>query len=181
MSLAPPSIDEVKDLFSQLLGPPEGETVRTATTVDFTRFEQEVGIVITPDQQSWLSLVNGTVKGPGGLYGICLTGALDISCLLEINQNWLQKKWLPVAGDGCGNHYLQNADPGSPFFGFVFFVDSGEPDEIAYFVASTLWHFLRSLFCYDLGQERRWPFDPDHVLHIDPDLGRVPTEQLPWK
>jgi hypothetical protein len=180
MILSPPNIDEVKGLFSQLQGPPEGETVRTATANDFAEFKQEFDLVITPDQQGWLSFVNGTVKGPGGLYGIYLAGAFDVNSLFKIHPNWPKQKWLPVAGDGCGNHYLQNADSTSPFFGFVFFVDSSEPDEITYFVASTLWHFLCSLFRYDLGQEKRWPFDPSYVLGIDPDLRRVPLARLPW-
>jgi hypothetical protein len=90
---------------------------------------------------------------------------------------WHDRRFVPVAGDGCGNYYVSDASLGltvSP----IFFVDTFvNPLQPAYVVASNLWLFLRFLFMKDLGKSR-WPFSREEVLANDPAILHVSTAPL---
>lgn len=124
--------------------------------------------------------MNGPCIGPGGLYGIRTErGSLDAIEIVAGYPTWISSGWLPVAGDGCGNFYviLMSAHGGCPV-GFIETIAS--TDQIAYVVASDLWHFLTGLLERELG-DRDWPFMRDYVLRRDPKLAECKMAPLPWE
>jgi hypothetical protein len=65
---------------------------------------------------------------------------LDIAAHLDLHPQWRELGWLPVAGDGCGNHYVLVRG------GEVAFVESVcDPDDVASIAGAGLWMFLRTL------------------------------------
>ena len=93
---------------------------------------------------------------------------------------WKSKKWIPIAGDGCGNYYLlatsHEYGRGRP----VFFVDTHEdPNEPSYLVASDLWHFMSFLLRKELG-ESAWPFRKEFVVEEDPAIESYHGLRYPW-
>jgi hypothetical protein len=139
-----------------------------------------LGIALPGDLQSWLRLNRGDVIGPGGVFGIRPNwDFVDITSRLADYPGWLERGWLPVAGDGCGNFYVLETT--GPLAGFVGFVDTiSDPDGFAYVAASGLWQFM----CFLLEAERddyrsAWPFDRKYVLTQDPNLATAPSELQP--
>jgi len=105
---------------------------------------------------------------------------LDVEGYLDTYPLWPDKKWLPVAGDGCGNTYVLIADPSDPLYLSVCFIDSAEPDMISYIVASGIWYFIQFLIEKEKGEELHWPFDKEYVSSIDPDMLELEPTLLPW-
>ena len=124
---------------------------------------------------------NGPCVGPGGLYGIkTIRKHLDIEVYLEMFPGWQTKKWIPIAGDGCGNHYIlaTQDDYGAGFP--VLFIDCSMDDESpAFIVASDIGHFLAFLLGKELGVSG-WPFDEASVVHADPSIRHFQGVALPW-
>ncbi|MCG3126416.1 MAG: hypothetical protein CHACPFDD_01251 [Phycisphaerae bacterium] len=94
---------------------------------------------------------------------------------------WMQRGWIPIAGDGCGSYYLMPSrndfGPGYP----VIFCDHVDGlTAPTYIVASDLWHFIDFYLREDLGEER-WPFDRDFVTQKDPLITAFHGVALPWK
>lgn len=108
--------------------------------------------------------------------------------LMTYRQYWFRSTgFWPVSGDGCGNYYvlrnlLKSEDAESP----VAFLDHEQSfTEPAYYVASSYAHccfFQMVRLCaqendrslipdfHGVLTPQSWPFDPDFVLHYDPDL-----------
>lgn len=175
------SYETVLDLLEKVPLPPEGEKRQGASAEEMETLAATLGYFLPRELETWLMHVNGTLAGPGGIYG---TGScrefLDLQVVLELHPYWKARKWIPVAGDGMGNHYVLDASgtKAQP----VYFIDTHEdPEQLAYAVASSLPLFLVQLLRDELGQTG-WPFQAQHVLGFDPTLEEVvPKRLLPWR
>lgn len=162
---------------------PPGEGLPSGVSDEDCRaFELRTGILMPPDLRKWLKMCNGPCVGAGGLYGLRTAREhLDIELQLGMHPQWQQAKWIPIAGDGCGNSFVTTTrndfGVGSP----VLFVDCGSsPDTPAYIVASSIGHFLVFFLGIEVGK-RGWPFDPDVVTQMDPSITAYTGVALPWK
>jgi hypothetical protein len=128
----------VKRLLDQVQLPPESDRPCGTDDRDLRDFEERTGLRLPEALDAWLRECNGALMGPGGLYGIRppQTG-LDIEMPLERHPGWLQRGWIPVPGDGVGNHYVVTTEISSEPEGIVLFLEEMEnPHEPAYVVAS---------------------------------------------
>ncbi|MFI5713381.1 SMI1/KNR4 family protein [Kribbella sp. NPDC051620] len=173
------------DLPSDVGWPPTG-----ATTVDLQRLRDDLGFEPPAVLTRWLSICNGSLAGEGGLLGANLSGPrehLDMSFCLDLLPGWRERRWLPVAGDGCGDYYVLDASQSHYPGDAIFFVDQSDYDALDYAVASDLPTFLRQhLLCLldpdpELDSTPRWPFDRAITLAVDPRLAELRTPRLlPW-
>ena len=149
---------------------------------DLDGFAQRTGIVPPPDLRAWLKICNGPCVGPGGLFGIRKASLhLNIESYLDLFPFWKRAKWIPIAGDGCGNYYVV---PTQGEFGRgvpVLFIDTHESSESpAFVVASDVGHFLAFLLEFELGN-RSWPFSERAVTDKDPAILDFAGAPLPWE
>lgn len=171
---------QIWDLLSKVPMPPE-ELPEGINDHECDVFEKRTGIRLPADLRDWLKLCNGPCAGPGGFFGIRpWRSDLDIEAILELYPEWEAKKWIPVAGDGCGNYYVmpteQEFGPGFP----VFFIEAEESRELPqYIAASDLGHFLIAILQRELNI-KGWPFDRDFVMQSDPEITRFHSVKLPW-
>ena len=146
------------------------------------RFSARTGIALPDELREWLKLSNGPCVGPGGLYGIeTYRKHLDIEMYLALFPSWRTKGWIPIAGDGCGNHYVvatrQEYGEGFP----VLFVDCGnDPESPAFIAASSIGHFLKFLLEKEL-RVSGGPFDEVRVVQADPEIRRFQGVAPPWE
>ena len=97
--------EQILELLYQVPRPPEESVPLGVTDEELAQFEERTGLVVPAMLRSWLSLTNGPCVGPGGFYGIHpLRSHLDIEGYLSQFPDWKKREWIPVAGDGCGNH-----------------------------------------------------------------------------
>ncbi len=172
---------EVLRLLAKVPAPPNAGIPSGVLGSRLEPFEQRTGLKVPTNLRDWLTTCNGPCVGPGGVYGIePEREAFDIEQLMRLRPIWLEKGWIPVAGDGCGNCYVV---PSRNDFGVgepVVFVDTMEDDGVpAYIVASDIWRFLKFLFMQELS-ETGWPFEREEVSHLDPDILNFGGVALPW-
>lgn len=172
----------IRELLRLVPGPP-GEPIPAGIgDIEFADFQRRTGLELPEDVKSFLRITNGPCVGPGGLYGIRpIRSNLAINSVLSGRPEWEKRKWIPIAGDGCGNQYLlataQEFGPGFP----VFFVDViREPNLPTYIVGSEIGRFLIFLLERELG-EKRWPFNKEYVTQNDPAIVRFSGLPLPWE
>ncbi|MCE2754248.1 MAG: SMI1/KNR4 family protein [Pirellula sp.] len=172
------ALEHVVAILPELEKPP-GESIPSGLgQADVDGVESRIGFSLPGSFRTWLKTTNGPCVGPGGIVGVDTARELqNLESIYELYPKWKAKRWVPVAGDGCGNYYVlvhveYDSEP-------VVFVDIIEnPDEPAFIVASDLWHFLDFLFRKDMGKSR-WPFDKAEVVERDPKI--LKTElMLPW-
>lgn len=171
-------LDDVVSWLAKLELPP-GERVPLGTVEsDLDQAEERIGFKLPNSFRSWLTNTNGPCVGPGGIVGIGISrGLQDLESIYELYPNWRANRWVPVAGDGCGNYYVLIS--GEYDLVPVVFVDVIEnADKPAFVVASNLYQFLVFLFRRDLG-ESRWPFDKNEVIGTDPKILELGIA-LPW-
>ncbi|HEY0693985.1 MAG TPA: SMI1/KNR4 family protein [Kribbella sp.] len=174
--------DEVLDLLAEVERPPSRRPVAGAADEQLDGLCRALAFEPPAELLDWLRVCNGVIAGPGGIYGADPPeNFLDIGGVLELLPSWRENRWIPVAGDGTGNHYVLDATRQHLDRDAVYFVDVMEdPDALSYLVASSLERFLRFLLLADLG-DRRWPFDEEHVSAEDPAIVAVgPASLLPW-
>jgi hypothetical protein len=138
-----------------------------------TRFPEEL--------VEWLGVSNGPCVGPGGLFGV-ETGRdfLDIEYVTRLFPHWIDKGWIPVAGDGNGNYYVLLNESDRHPVGFV--EASVDADSLGFVVASSLSKFLEALLKKEVGRDTGWPFDRATVVAHDPEIQRLGSEfTLPWE
>ena len=131
----------------------------------------------------WLKRCNGVLAGPGGLNGWgAVPDFLDFKYNLEMYPSWRHRMWLPVAGDGNGNHFIFDGSSEHIDTGGVFFVDIHESDDdLSYIVGSSLQKFLYFLLESELDRTP-WPFGRDFMLARDSMIDSVsPRHLLPWE
>ena len=172
---------KIRELLVKAPQPPEDTLPNGLSTADCDAFEQRTGIRMPDDLRQWLVIANGPCIGPGGLYGICPRRPhLDMEGLLARFPHWAERQWIPVAGDGCGNHYViatqQEYGDGYP----VLFVDtSSNPDSPSFIIASDIGHFLVGLLEKELGA-KDWPFNQAYVIKADPEIRSFYNLPFPW-
>ncbi|GAA3599519.1 SMI1/KNR4 family protein [Kribbella ginsengisoli] len=139
--------DEVLRLIAEQ-DPPldDGRPPTGATPTDLRHLRDDLGFDLPESLTRWLSTCNGSFAGQGGLFGANLAGPrefLDISSYVALRPSWRHHRWIPVAGDGCGDYYILDASR-SHFPGdVIFFVDQSDYDALDHAVASDLPTFLR--------------------------------------
>jgi hypothetical protein len=174
--------DAILKLLAQVPKNPDEPLPGGLLDEDLDRFAQRTGIAPPPDLRAWLKLCNGPCVGPGGLFGIRnATSTLNIESYLDLFPSWKIAKWIPIAGDGCGNYYVEPTQ-GEFGRGFpVLFIDTHESSELPTFiVASDLGHFLAFILESELGN-RSWPFCKREVTEKDPAILGFTGVPLPWK
>jgi hypothetical protein len=174
-------IERVRELLGKVPKPPEDALPGGVEDNDCNDFQLRSGIILPHDLRVWLKLANGPCVGPGGLYGIHpFRDHLDMEVFLSLFPSWRERGWIPIAGDGCGNHFVlpTNQAYGNGFP--VLFVDTSfSPDSVSYIAASDLGHFLVFLLGRELGN-RGWPFDKDFVMLSDPRIVQFRGVDFPW-
>jgi hypothetical protein len=143
--------------------------------------ENWFGFALPKELRDWLRHCNGPCVGPGGLLGVGTPNpAFDIQRCVAGHPGWAEHKFLPVAGDGCGNYYVIAPDPHQSVPHPVVLVDTiHDPLAPSYVVGSDLWHFLRFLFLRELGRSK-WPFAREEVCATDPKVLNVSIAPFPW-
>lgn len=172
----------IRDLLVRVPGPPGEDLPKGIGDADFDGFSMRTGIAIPGPLREFLTMTNGPCVGPGGLFGIrTLRPHLDMESYLESHPTWKIRRWIPIAGDGCGNYYVLCTQgefgPGLP----VVFIDTSMSDgSPSFIVASDLRHFLTFLLEKELGR-KEWPFDKTTVTQRDPDIVSFHDVRLPWE
>ncbi len=151
--------------------------------------EKRLGVRFPSQLKAWLKTFNGMRAPPGNFYGISPNCEGD--CIEEMMESdfpdYRSRKWIPVAGDGCGNHYV--IPYGADVAPILFVATTSCHDAAAYVVASDLEHFLELVFEHeirickgDLGAfTPDWPFDEQFVRERDPQIARFNSVPLPWE
>ena len=174
--------EQILELLYQVPRPPEESVPLGVTDEELAQFEERTGLVVPAMLRSWLSLTNGPCVGPGGFYGIHpLRSHLDIEGYLSQFPDWKKREWIPVAGDGCGNHYII---PTQNEFGLgnpVVFVDVGRAVESpSYVVASDIDHFVLGTLRKEMD-DTGWPFNRERTLAFDHRISDFHAVPFPWK
>jgi hypothetical protein len=174
-------IEQISELLNQVPRPPEDPIPSGVTDEEIAQFEDRTAIIVPAMLRSWLRVTNGPCVGPGGFYGIRpLRSHLDIEESLKQYPDWSKRQWIPVAGDGCGHHYII---PTQNEFGLgypVLFIDVGMAvDSPSYVVASDLEHFIVGILRKEIG-DTGWPFRRTNTLTFDPQLLGYHGVPFPW-
>ncbi|MGZ4428829.1 MAG: SMI1/KNR4 family protein [Nocardioidaceae bacterium] len=105
---------------------PDEPGVLGAGDEDLEDLEVRLGHRLPPPLRQWLRICRGATIGPGGFFGNRPDKpSLDIPFYLSLFPEWKANRWLPIAGDGCGNYFVL-LDSGQ-----VGFVDTmSDPDAI---------------------------------------------------
>lgn len=175
---------EVLTLLATAPGLDEGQPPITGATSDDLRvLREQLGFDLPEQLVDWLMVCNGSLAGPGGLFGANQQNDfLDIAG--RMYDGWHGRRWIPVAGDGCGDFYVLDASRTHLPTGGIFFVDQSDYDALCYLLATNLEVFFRQLLLDDRdpGEGNGWPFDSKRTLAADPRLVEVqPQRLLPWR
>ncbi len=186
---------------------PLGETLvlEPVTIAQVEEFEQKFRLELPIELKEWLFIANGANVNPGGVFGL-----KDFAQDYSWHPNWLSKKWIPIASDGCGDSWILACGEtiSSSSTHPVFFIDQCDLDKPAYVVASGLWKFLRFLLedeiihqkfppvldtesenwhesmrnrLHDSTRRDYWPFTKEMVLQNDPCLNDYTgVVPFPW-
>lgn len=174
-------VELIRDLLSRVPSPPEQALPAGISDEDLAGFERRTSISLPNDVRDWLAITNGPCVGPGGLYGVrSRRRDLDIETFLDLFPSWRAHKWIPIAGDGCGNYYViaTQSEFGSGF-PVLFIEPSVSTESPSYIVASGIGMFLVFLLESELGV-RGWPFNEKYVSCADPEITRFVGLPLPW-
>jgi hypothetical protein len=172
----------IQELLAKVPAPLGESLPEGVTDSSIDSFIHRAGLRVPADLREWLQLTNGPCVGPGGLFGIrTARDYLDMEFHLQLHPSWKHKKWIPIAGDGCGNYYImptnQEYGPGFP----VLFIDTIKSGELpAYIVASDVEHFLVFLLQRELGN-KAWPFNEKLVTEADPRIRDFVGLPYPWR
>ena len=141
---------------------------------ELARFEREFRLTLPEQLVAWLKLSNGIVLSGGYLYPLDSGPSADsIAQSIREHPEILGSGMLPVAGDGCGNHYaMLLTHPRQP----IVYVQLEEPDKPAFVVASSVWALVQ----FFLLDDKRWWTDKNWVLQIDPAVAEFAPLGLRW-
>ena len=171
-------LEDVIAILPKLERPPGERIPDGLAQIEIDSIECRIGFQLPSLFRKWLMTTNGPCVGPGGIVGAKTPRELqNLESIYDLHPNWKINRWVPVAGDGCGNYYLllANQRDVSPVVFVDVMKDSNKP---TFIVGSNLWKFFLFLFLSELG-ESRWPFDREEVLKIDPQIASTPF-LLPW-
>ena len=167
-----------------------------ATDEMITAFTERTGIAVPPDLCDWWKTCNGA-RLADGLWGIDNGDPhRDVYVKYDTFNEWRDLKWIPIAGDGCGNHYVQAASEVFVKHNPILFVEPIlDPKIPQYIVASGVWQFLFFILSYSAFSSAKiasrrtsvehsesfwWPSDRDKVLSVDPDVANFNQFPFPW-
>ncbi len=170
----------IANLLLQVPKAPDQPLPAGLTDQELDDFTRTVGVSIPPEQADLLRLWNGPCVGPGGVFGVrTALDSLDLIQLYDSHPDWREKRWAPIAGDGCGNYYVAIArNEGWPVVFIDTMEDSGSP---AYIVASGVFRFMIALLEREL-EDTGWPFNEARVTASDPSITNyAETFPLPWR
>lgn len=164
--------DDVLELLKRTQDPDAGPIVG-ATDDEIRSLETAIGMSLPESLKSWLRVCRSSLGGEGGIYGTSQSHSefLNIDARLDLYPTWRELGWIPIAGDGCGNQYVIVDYEGREAVAFIEAVV--DPEQIAYFTATTLDIFLREMLhemLRDEADKSGWPFDRNYVQRVDPDL-----------
>lgn len=179
--LSEPTIPSLLAAARSAPAPPGYELPAGADDETLDAFERRTCLPLPAALRAWWGAVNGAQLGPGGLFGVRETDDfLSAERYLRLFPHWRASGWIPVAGNGLGDHWVTAPGPRGDA-GWVAFVDcDDDPHRIRSYVASDVLRFLRFLLAQEQG-EKRWPSDRDFVLAEDPALADVPEALAPWR
>ena len=140
---------------------PEDTLPKGATLQQLDDFEARTSLRLPHQIKDCLLLCNGPCVAEGGVYGIRADRPfLDIETYLNDCPEWLKNKWLPVAGDSCGNTYVAVLNSGNLDSCPVFFIDhETDGNTLSHQIAPDFWTFLVWLFRRDLNQKQHRVLD----------------------
>ncbi|MGH3342120.1 MAG: SMI1/KNR4 family protein [Carbonactinosporaceae bacterium] len=175
-------VEGVMALVERAVAEGEEEPHPGASPEQIAELQRALGFPMPGELATWLRLCNSSVGLHGIFYG---TGNqrpdLNIEWHLDRHPYWRDQRWIPVADDSCGNHYVIDCSQHLTATPAAYFIDHTEDeDSLAYAVAATLPSLLRFLLEEDLevpGYEG-WPFDANYVLSKDPDLSTIKDPSL---
>ena len=106
-------------------------------------FTVRTGIAVPLDLRDWWKTCNGA-RVANGLWGIDNGDSnRNVYSLYDTFGVWRDLKWIPIAGDGCGNYYVQVATEVFKKHNPILFVEPLlGPENAQYVVASGVWQFL---------------------------------------
>ncbi|MFG0285954.1 MAG: SMI1/KNR4 family protein [Phycisphaerales bacterium JB039] len=141
---------------------------------ELTHFEREFRLTLPEQLVAWLKLSNGILLSGGYLYPLDGDSSADsIAQSIREHPEILGSGMLPVAGDGCGNHYaMLLKDPRQP----IVYVQLEEPDTPAFVVASSIWALVQ----FFLLNDTRWWTDKEWALQVDPAVAEFAPLGLRW-
>jgi cell wall assembly regulator SMI1 len=188
---------KIKEMLAQLEWPRHIEPPRQPGPLgdaEFDAFEDRIGIRVPDDLREWLKISNGAFVGTVPVFGVHPPSyPLSMEKLFEIYPSWREKKWIPVASDGCGNYYvIPTQGEYGEGFPIVFVEAVTDYETPKYIVASDLSHFLIFLIedeqllmkmePLDLleGEPTPWPFDEQKVVNDDPAILNFRDVRVPW-
>lgn len=100
------TLARIAELIDGAVRAPE-ETLIGATGKELEVLEERLGRRVPDDLRALLTVCNGGAIGPGGIYGQRPERTeLDLPSVAASYPQWARHGWLPVAGDGCGNHWV---------------------------------------------------------------------------
>jgi hypothetical protein len=156
--------------------------------------EKQLTDILPPELLEWLPRATKAIPDERGSiesfndYGAIVsyfsTGGLaarisspDIAeSIVKHMEGWLERRWLPIASDGCGDYFLLiEHSPGRRIV--VFWDQSNDYDEYDYVYASNLWHFLAGALSKPRG---KWPFKEKSTLAFDPGMGDLKGVRFGW-
>lgn len=161
------------------------------TLEEIAQSERRLGIRFPQALKQWLAVCNGAHTTFGDLYGVPTStkggrGTIEAIATMWNDAGWLQRGWIPIANDGCGNFYVIAYDHGTRDYAVAFIDTMENPQTLSYAVASSLLPFVAAFFLKDINLEIPaskqviWPFDEYWVRENDPALFEVTVAALPW-
>ncbi|MFO0975738.1 MAG: SMI1/KNR4 family protein [Planctomycetaceae bacterium] len=163
-------------LFDSARRPLSEGKLKGASAEELDSLELRLGWRLPIGLRSWLSAVNGSLAGPGGFYGVKQSRkVLEIEDILARYSDWKAMRWLPIGGDGCGNHYVVSCSGAYGLTEAVMYIDTIVSTlKPAYFCASDAWRFADGILSIEvLG--KRWPWDHEFLAELDPMLLSSPV------
>ena len=150
--------------------------MKGASPEDIKAASLATGLQFPLPLQLWLSKVNGLE-----IMGAQFYGANKIAETVNQIPVYRNLSLLPVAGDGCGNHYLAALDRNPADPPIVFVEGIAGRDVVSHIAASTLYAFIQFAVEYSLSpDDSLWPGDKDYVLEKDPGISSF-GYSMPWE
>jgi hypothetical protein len=144
------------------------------------QFERQHDLSFSDELRDWLTETNAPYVGGQYFMGLDTDTLRDIEVAFSLVPQWQERGWIPVAGDGSGNYYLEvsrgDFGPGKPIIFLDHEIDLLTPSHI---VASSFKVFAENLIHRELHKVR-WPFDKEFVLANDPAILDFKGIALPW-
>ena len=123
-----------------------------ASLNDIRAFESRFNLRLPKPLLEFLQVINGAYVGGQGFLGINSTTNNEIGQVLELTPLWVERNWIPVASDGCGNYFVivSLSEHDHP----ICFVDHEIGyDTIDYVAASSLEIFVEQFILQEISQK----------------------------